>query len=85
MKIYFTLSPARKRVIKILRDICIQQPDFPKLTEICIKLIRRINDEDGIRELIAKVFLDLWFTEGKGESPDQVSRYMYYDFYIYFI
>jgi len=60
----------RKRVIKILRDICIQQPGFPKLTEICIKLIRRINDEDGIRELIAKVFMDLWFSEGKDETPD---------------
>ena len=30
-----------------MRDICVQQPNFPKLTEICIKLIRRINDEDG--------------------------------------
>ena len=97
----------RKRVIKILRDICIQQPDFPKLTEICIKLIRRIDDEDGtqishlfwqlsscclvpmpdsslevepltlltfplpgIRELVAKVFMDLWFSDNKGETKD---------------
>ena len=45
----YVMNPTvyRKRVIKILRDICVQQPSFPKLTEICIKLIRRINDEDG--------------------------------------
>lgn len=39
----------RKRVIKILKDICIAQPDFPKITEICVKMIRRINDADGIK------------------------------------
>ena len=39
----------RKRVIKILRDICINQPDFPKVTEICVKIIRRISDEEGIK------------------------------------
>lgn len=39
----------RKRVIKILKDICIAQPDFPKITEICVKMIRRIHDADGIK------------------------------------
>ena len=39
----------RKRVIKILRDICISHPDFPKATEICVKIIRRISDEEGIK------------------------------------
>ena len=39
----------RKRVIKILRDICLNQPDFPKTTEICVKIIRRITDEEGIK------------------------------------
>lgn len=37
----------RKRVIKILKDICIECPDFPKIPEICVKMIRRVNDEDG--------------------------------------
>ena len=36
-------------MIKILRDICINQPDFPKTTEICVKMIRRISDEEGIK------------------------------------
>ena len=39
----------RKRVIKIFRDICIEQPDFTKIPEMCVKMIRRVNDEEGIR------------------------------------
>ena len=39
----------RKRVIKILKEICLTQPDFPKVNEICLKMIRRINDEEGIK------------------------------------
>ena len=39
----------RRRVIKILKDICIAQPEFPKITEICVKMIRRINDADGVK------------------------------------
>ena len=43
----------RKRVIKILRDICLTLPDFPKVTEICVKIIRRISDEEGIKASIS--------------------------------
>ena len=39
----------RKRVIKILRDICLEQPTFSKVTEMCVKMIRRVNDEEGIK------------------------------------
>jgi len=39
----------RKRVIKIMKDICVMQPDFPKTSEICVKIIRRIGDEEGIK------------------------------------
>ena len=39
----------RKRVIKILRDICVEHPDFEKIPEICAKMIRRIEDEPGIK------------------------------------
>ncbi|RZF42756.1 hypothetical protein LSTR_LSTR017174 [Laodelphax striatellus] len=37
----------RKRVIKIMKDICIACPEYPKIPEICVKMIRRVNDEDG--------------------------------------
>ncbi|KAH8252070.1 hypothetical protein KR032_009299, partial [Drosophila birchii] len=52
----------RKRVIKILRDICIEYPDFGKIPEICVKMIRRVNDEEGIQKLVTEVFMKMWFT-----------------------
>lgn len=51
----------RKRVIKILRDICIEYPDFKKIPEICVKMIRRVNDEEGIQKLVTEVFMKMWF------------------------
>lgn len=51
----------RKRVIKILKDICIEYPDYPKIPEICVKMIRRVNDEEGIRKLVMEVFHNMWF------------------------
>lgn len=52
----------RKRVIKILKDICIEQHDFPKIPDICVRIIRRVNDEDGIKKLVHEVFQTMWFT-----------------------
>nr|CAD7197517.1 unnamed protein product [Timema douglasi] len=52
----------RKRVIKILKDICMESPEFPKIPEICVKMIRRVNDEEGIRKLVMEVFQNMWFT-----------------------
>ncbi|XP_058985829.1 nipped-B protein isoform X3 [Musca domestica] len=59
----------RKRVIKILRDICIEYPDFKKIPEICVKMIRRVNDEEGIQKLVTEVFMKMWFTPcNKGDK-----------------
>ncbi|XP_037927462.1 nipped-B protein [Teleopsis dalmanni] len=59
----------RKRVIKILRDICIEYPDFKKIPEICVKMIRRVNDEEGIQKLVTEVFMKMWFTPcGKNDK-----------------
>lgn len=49
----------RKRVIKILRDICLEQPTFSKITEMCVKMIRRVNDEEGIKVWFG--YLSLFF------------------------
>lgn len=51
----------RKRVIKILKDICIEFPDYPRIPAICVKMIRRIGDEEGIRKLVMEVFQNMWF------------------------
>lgn len=58
----------RKRVIKILKDICIECPKFPKIPEICVKMIRRVNDEEGIRKLVMEVFQNMWFTPSDDAS-----------------
>jgi cohesin loading factor subunit SCC2 len=52
----------RKRVIKILRDICSEFPDHPKIPDICIKMLRRVNDEENIQKLVMEVFMTMWFT-----------------------
>lgn len=51
----------RKRVIKIFKDICIDQPEFAKVPEMCVKMIRRVNDEEGIKKLVNDVFQTMWF------------------------
>ncbi|XP_068608687.1 nipped-B-like protein B [Brachionichthys hirsutus] len=64
----------RKRVIKILRDICLEQPDFHKITEMCVKMIRRVNDEEGIKKLVNETFQKLWFTPTPSYDKDAMTR-----------
>ncbi|XP_005090101.1 nipped-B-like protein B [Aplysia californica] len=52
----------RKRVIRIFKDICIEHGDFNKIPEMCVKMIRRVNDEEGIKKLVNEVFQTMWFT-----------------------
>uniref|UniRef100_A0A3Q2CJ54 Nipped-B protein n=1 Tax=Cyprinodon variegatus TaxID=28743 RepID=A0A3Q2CJ54_CYPVA len=64
----------RKRVIKILRDICLEQPTFSKITEMCVKMIRRVNDEEGIKKLVNETFQKLWFTPTPAHDKDTMTR-----------
>uniref|UniRef100_A0AAY4CAB0 Nipped-B protein n=1 Tax=Denticeps clupeoides TaxID=299321 RepID=A0AAY4CAB0_9TELE len=64
----------RKRVIKILRDICLEQPSFSKVTEMCVKMIRRVNDEEGIKKLVNETFQKLWFTPTPSHDKDTMNR-----------
>nr|XP_040566817.1 nipped-B-like protein [Lepeophtheirus salmonis] len=63
----------RKRVIKILKDICLQFPDYNMIPEICGKMIRRINDEEGIRKLVMEVFQNMWFQpiKERNRTPEE--------------
>ncbi|XP_052774333.1 nipped-B-like protein A isoform X2 [Mya arenaria] len=60
----------RKRVIKIFREIFAVQPDFPKIPDMCVKMIRRVNDEDGIKKLVNEVFQTMWFTPLSARDKD---------------
>lgn len=52
----------RKRVVKIFRDICLHQPNFVRIPDICSRLLRRIHDEESIRKLVLEIFQQIWFT-----------------------
>ncbi|XP_054466495.1 nipped-B-like protein A isoform X1 [Anoplopoma fimbria] len=64
----------RKRVIKILRDICLEQPTFSKVTEMCVRMIRRVNDEEGIKKLVNETFQKLWFTPTPNHDKETMTR-----------
>ena len=52
----------RKRVVKIFRDVCLTQPSFSRIPDICSRLLRRIHDEESIRKLVLETFQQLWFS-----------------------
>uniref|UniRef100_A0A3Q2QX81 Nipped-B protein n=1 Tax=Fundulus heteroclitus TaxID=8078 RepID=A0A3Q2QX81_FUNHE len=64
----------RKRVIKILRDICLELPDFHKITEMCVRMIRRVNDEEGIKKLVNETFQKLWFSPTPSHDEEAMKR-----------
>uniref|UniRef100_A0A336LQA0 Nipped-B protein n=1 Tax=Culicoides sonorensis TaxID=179676 RepID=A0A336LQA0_CULSO len=64
----------RKRVIKILRDICAEFPAHDKIPDICVKMIRRVNDEEGIQKLVMEVFMTMWFTPCKDNDQAAMDR-----------
>ncbi|KAI5058048.1 hypothetical protein GOP47_0026218 [Adiantum capillus-veneris] len=60
----------RKRVIKIIRDLCILKCDFGKMTDACVRIVSRINDEEtSIQDLVCRTFFELWFEEPVNQQP----------------
>lgn len=57
----------RKRVVKVFRDICVQQPDFPKVQNICSALLHRVHDHQ-VKDLVMKCFQDIWFAAPSGQD-----------------
>ena len=60
LRILDTGVSVRKSVIKSLKDICLGLPDYPRIPDIRVKMIRRINNEEGIRKLDRDVFQNKW-------------------------
>ena len=67
-RILDTAVSVRKRVIKILKDLCYDYPEYDCIPEICLKMMQRVNDEEVIRKLIMEVFQNMWFSPVK-ENP----------------
>ncbi|VDK21958.1 unnamed protein product [Anisakis simplex] len=51
----------RKRVIRIMREICERQPEFGKIPEMLSRIVRRVCDEEGVKKLTLETFQFLWF------------------------
>lgn len=51
----------RKRVIRIMRDICEKQPDYDKVPEMLSRIVRRITDEEGVKKLTLETLQTLLF------------------------
>ncbi|XP_068654009.1 sister chromatid cohesion protein SCC2 isoform X2 [Aristolochia californica] len=54
----------RKRAIRIIRDMCISNPNFSEFTNGCIEIISRVYDEEAsVQDLVSKTFFEFWFEE----------------------
>ncbi|KAK6104387.1 Sister chromatid cohesion C-terminus family protein [Brugia pahangi] len=51
----------RKRIIRILREICEKQPDYEKVPEMLARIVRRISDEEGVKKLTIDTLQTLLF------------------------
>jgi cohesin loading factor subunit SCC2 len=54
--------------VKICKTICLARPTAELATNICKKLVGRINDEESIRNLVLGTFKELWFEESKNQN-----------------
>lgn len=52
----------RKQTIKIFRDICIKYPNFDKIPEICVEMIKCANEHAANRKSIGDAFIKTWLT-----------------------
>ena len=41
-------------MVKILRDLCLRQPDLPLVPSICKKLVTRLADEESSIKVLSK-------------------------------
>eukprot|EP00081_Caenorhabditis_elegans_P014375 NP_493687.2 Nipped-B-like protein pqn-85 [Caenorhabditis elegans] len=51
----------RKRVIRIMREICEKFPTFEMIPDMLARMIRRVTDEEGVKKLVFETFTTLWF------------------------
>ncbi len=54
-------------MVKIFRDICVSQPNFVRIPDICSRLLRRVNDEESVRKIVLETFQQIWFTPTRNQ------------------
>ncbi|XP_074560939.1 sister chromatid cohesion protein SCC2 isoform X1 [Curcuma longa] len=64
----------RKRAIKIIRDLCISQSNFPEATQAFIVILSRVTDEESsVQDIVCKTFYELWFEEPTGSQKHLIA------------
>lgn len=59
----------RKRVIKILKDIVVHNPDHERMIEILCEIVKRVGDDtEGIKDAVIITFEYIWFEKGDEKS-----------------
>lgn len=59
----------RKRVIRIMRDICERYPDYENVPGMLTRMLRRVTDEEGVKKLVNETFQNLWFGPCNERQP----------------
>uniref|UniRef100_A0A158Q833 Nipped-B protein n=1 Tax=Elaeophora elaphi TaxID=1147741 RepID=A0A158Q833_9BILA len=62
----------RKRIIRILREICEKQPDYEKVPEMLARVVRRISDEEGVKKLTIDTMQSLLFQPARERDSIQL-------------
>ncbi|KAM3720051.1 Nipped-B-like protein [Dirofilaria immitis] len=62
----------RKRIIRILREICEKQPDYEKVPEMLARIVRRISDEEGVKKLTIDTMQILLFQPAREHDSTQL-------------
>ena len=69
-----TSVAVRKRVIRILRDSIHKMPPVVH-TDLCVKLVMRVQEEKSVQQLIVGMFQDLWFSPlSPGDKEEEKKR-----------
>ncbi|CAG2059217.1 unnamed protein product [Timema podura] len=76
-RILDTSVSVRKRVIRIFKEICMACPEFPKIEDICLKMIHRVSDEDGIKKLVVEAFQNIFFIPNYEKHESYSSALLY--------
>ncbi|GMT16922.1 hypothetical protein PFISCL1PPCAC_8219 [Pristionchus fissidentatus] len=53
-------TSVRKRIIRIMREYCEKNPEYENASEMLSRIVRRVNDEEGVRKLVMDTMSAIW-------------------------
>ncbi len=65
----------RKKVVRILRDLCLQPQPHPRYTELAERLILCVRDsEESMQSLSVTIVYEMWFDRQQAHVRDRVAK-----------